>query len=584
MSNPQASVHRGTALKTHLSLTTVFIFSGFLILTLMSHYSLNKFFNQQETVYKTTSPALVQINKIQNNLAQIQGHAWRSLSVKSIERQDQSLNQMKKSLKDTNLSLDSYKLLSKHTVAAPHIEKIQTEFKTYQAHLESLINHIQLNTPESHLQAKLLLETGFYVSNVALEKLAHNSALALEKEELNLIASLESEKSATLQLMMISIAIIVVFLLVGMYALLKKIQKTMTPTIENLSQSSKTIADNLHNLQATSRDITSAATSTAASLQETAASLEELSSMVKMNSDNARQAANLSLATTKSAETGEVEMSQLIHSIKNISESSKKIEDIINVIDDIAFQTNLLALNASVEAARAGEQGRGFSVVAEAVRALSQRSAASAKDIETLIKQSVEQIEQGRRLADHSSSVFSEIVLSIKKVSDLNTEISTASDEQAAGLSQLNHAMNQIDSASQANASATEHLVSTTESMANLAEQSLGSLSELDCFFSIHQQEVAHAISKTDSVKGPARHVTHNVAPPSRTSAKASTKKSVREAEKRAPTDSKVIPFNAKASAKVKPIVAKKDVLPKPSEIIPFDDDERAKVGTTDDF
>ncbi|MNT42633.1 Methyl-accepting chemotaxis protein II [compost metagenome] len=151
----------------------------------------------------------------------------------------------------------------------------------------------------------------------------------------------------------------------------------------------------------------------------------------------------------------------------DISKASKKIEEIINVIDDIAFQTNLLALNASVEAARAGEQGRGFAVVAEAVRTLAQRSAAAAKDITTLIKDSVEMIGRGTNLADKSGEVLKNIVTTVKKVSDLNNEISAASEEQSVGIQQISKAMADLDQSVQSNAASSEEIASTAEEIRN---------------------------------------------------------------------------------------------------------------------
>jgi methyl-accepting chemotaxis protein len=148
-----------------------------------------------------------------------------------------------------------------------------------------------------------------------------------------------------------------------------------------------------------------------------------------------------------------------------ISDSSKKIEDIINVIDDIAFQTNLLALNAAVEAARAGEQGKGFAVVAEAVRALAQRSAVAAKDISSLIKENVSKSDQGAEIANASDKVFKSILESVRKVAELNSEIATGSQEQANGIQQISQAMSQLDQASQGNAASAEEVASSSEEM-----------------------------------------------------------------------------------------------------------------------
>jgi len=216
-------------------------------------------------------------------------------------------------------------------------------------------------------------------------------------------------------------------------------------------------------LSVAGQSLSQSSSASAASLEETVASLEEMTSMVKMNSDNAKQAAALSAASSEAAVQGEKEMSELIASMSEISDSSKKIEEIINVIDDIAFQTNLLALNAAVEAARAGEQGKGFAVVAEAVRSLAQRSAEAAKDITSLIQESVAKIERGTHKADKSGEVLKNIVVSVKKVADLNTEIATASEEQSTGIGQISKAMNQLDQSVQSNAASSEEIAGTAE-------------------------------------------------------------------------------------------------------------------------
>jgi methyl-accepting chemotaxis protein len=187
--------------------------------------------------------------------------------------------------------------------------------------------------------------------------------------------------------------------------------------------------------------------------------------MVKLNTENAKQAAQLSAAKRDVALKGESELQTLIASIQSISSDSKKIADITSVIDDIAFQTNLLALNAAVEAARAGEQGKGFAVVAEAVRNLAQRSAESAKNIAALISGSVEKIEQGSEQAGRSGAVLTEIVTSVKKVSDLNGEIAAASAEQANGITQIGKAMNQMDQVTQSNAAASEESAAAAEEL-----------------------------------------------------------------------------------------------------------------------
>jgi methyl-accepting chemotaxis protein len=232
-------------------------------------------------------------------------------------------------------------------------------------------------------------------------------------------------------------------------------------------------------LSGASQQLSAGATEAASSLEETSASLEEMTSMVKLNADHAKEASALSVKSRESAEHGETEIKQLITAMGEIGQSSKKIEEIINVIDDIAFQTNLLALNAAVEAARAGEQGKGFAVVAEAVRSLAQRSATAAKDITSLIKESVAKVDHGAKIADSSGVVLKEIVTSVKKVSDLNNEIATASSEQASGINQINQAMNNLDKATQDNAASAEEASASSEELsaqATVLNQLIGDL------------------------------------------------------------------------------------------------------------
>ena len=193
-------------------------------------------------------------------------------------------------------------------------------------------------------------------------------------------------------------------------------------------------------------------------MQETVASLDELSSMVTLNTENAQKASSVSISSRESAEKGEREIIDLSNAMNEIKTSSRKMEEIINVIDEIAFQTNLLALNAAVEAARAGEQGRGFAVVAEAVRSLAQRSSSAAKDISTMIKESINKIDSGGKYVDSSREALHTIFSSIKEVSDLNQQIATASTEQSTGIKQISHAMNQLDTASQMTATGAQEV------------------------------------------------------------------------------------------------------------------------------
>ncbi len=234
-----------------------------------------------------------------------------------------------------------------------------------------------------------------------------------------------------------------------------------------ISDTSSQVMAGSEQMASASQSLASTATEAASSLEETVSSIEQLTAMVKRNAEHAMEAANLSRASRQSADEGEVEIKNLVGAMNGINQSSKKIEDIINVIDDIAFQTNLLALNAAVEAARAGEQGKGFAVVAEEVRNLAQRSAAAAKDITSLIKENVTMIESGVEIAGQGGQALRNIVTSVRKVADLNSEIASASREQSHGLEQISEAMAQLDQVTQTNAASAEEVASSAEEMSS---------------------------------------------------------------------------------------------------------------------
>lgn len=218
-------------------------------------------------------------------------------------------------------------------------------------------------------------------------------------------------------------------------------------------------------------DLSARTESQASSLEETSSTMEELTSTVKQNADNARQANQLVLSASSVAAKGGDLVSQVVETMGSIKDSSRKIVDIISVIDGIAFQTNILALNAAVEAARAGEQGRGFAVVATEVRNLAQRSASAAKEIKHLIGDSVEKVDAGGKLVDEAGQTMTLIVTSVKQVADIMSEITAASQEQSEGIEQVNHAIAQMDEMTQQNAALVEQASAAAESMQEHAAQ-----------------------------------------------------------------------------------------------------------------
>lgn len=248
-----------------------------------------------------------------------------------------------------------------------------------------------------------------------------------------------------------------------MNAHLRDIVTTLKISAESVSTGSREIA--MGNV-----DLSSRTEAQASALEQTAASMEELSSTVCQNAENARQASQLATGATEVAVRGGKVVSNVVSTMKLINESSKKIAEIVSVIDGIAFQTNILALNAAVEAARAGEQGRGFAVVAAEVRNLAQRSSTAAKDIKTLIGASVERVEQGTALVDQAGGTIDEVVTAIRRVADIVSDISNASTEQSAGVAQVGEAVAQMDRATQQNAALVEQSAAAAEGLKRQAE------------------------------------------------------------------------------------------------------------------
>jgi methyl-accepting chemotaxis protein len=257
----------------------------------------------------------------------------------------------------------------------------------------------------------------------------------------------------------------------SLMAQLKAMQTSLVEVVSNVRQNSESVATASAQIAQGNQDLSQRTEQQASALEETAASMEELSATVKQNADNAKQANQLALSASNVAVQGGQVVSEVVATMKGINDSSRRIADIIGVIDGIAFQTNILALNAAVEAARAGEQGRGFAVVASEVRNLAQRSADAAKEIKTLISTSVERVEQGTALVDQAGTTMTEVVDSIRRVTDIMGEISAASAEQSAGVAQVGEAVGQMDQATQQNAALVEESAAAAESLKTQAQQ-----------------------------------------------------------------------------------------------------------------
>jgi methyl-accepting chemotaxis protein-1 (serine sensor receptor) len=257
---------------------------------------------------------------------------------------------------------------------------------------------------------------------------------------------------------------------------LAAMQQSLAKVVSSVRQGSEGVATASAQIASGNHDLSARTESQASALEQTAASMEQLSATVKQNADSARQANQLALSASTTAVQGGEVVARVVETMKGINDSSRKIADIISVIDGIAFQTNILALNAAVEAARAGEQGRGFAVVASEVRSLAGRSAEAAKEIKMLINASVERVEQGTVLVDQAGTTMAEVVGGIKRVTDLMGEISAASNEQSQGVAQVGEAVMQMDQVTQQNAALVEEMAAAASSLKAQAEELVGTV------------------------------------------------------------------------------------------------------------
>jgi methyl-accepting chemotaxis protein len=272
---------------------------------------------------------------------------------------------------------------------------------------------------------------------------------------------------------------------------------SLATLISQINQAVSTISSGANDIAEGNANLNTRTQEQSSSLEETASSLEELTATVKQNANNANQANQLATSASDAAEKGGQVVGAAVAAMSAITDASKKVADIIGVIEQIAFQTNMLALNAAVEAARAGDQGRGFAVVAAEVRTLAQRSASAAKEIKALIQDSQEKVEQGAKLVNRSGETLHEIVGSVKKVSNIIGEIDTASDQQASGIDQINAAVAQMDKNTQENAAMVEQASAAAESMTEQARN----MAELVRFFQVEGSEPEAAPERRPSSK-----------------------------------------------------------------------------------
>ncbi|WP_413294412.1 methyl-accepting chemotaxis protein [Bdellovibrio sp. HCB185ZH] len=543
-------------IKGKLLFAAILPIAGFAIIFTIAFAGLKKLDAMLTTANTITTPNLIAVGEMRQSRNKFNYFILASLRENTAEKRAERLKVAREALEEYQVAFKEYAALPSPDEIASTDDAGDKNLPEFVATMKDVTNLVEKNTPETDQQVMGLMNGKIAELTKPMKAMTDDAINYFEKSSIANTAIAKAEMSKTMTVMVATTAAtcLAVFALLMFIAV--RLSKTVGSVASRLTESSHQVSAAVVQLNSAGNNLSQSSTESAASLEETVAALEELTSMVQMNSDNAKQAASLAATSRQSAESGENDIKNLIAAMTEISQSSKKIEEIISVIDDIAFQTNLLALNAAVEAARAGEQGKGFAVVAEAVRALAQRSASSAKDISTLIKDSVSQIDRGSDIADKSGAVLSNIVSSIKKVSDLNNEIAAASSEQTTGIQQISKAMNQLDQSSQSNAASAEEIAATSGEISNLATTT---------------QTLTVELTEVVAGKGGHSEEVHEVRP---------AKKA--QASHKAPS-AKVIAMKKPAS-KAAPVKAAKAGPATSADMIPFDEDDARKVGTTDGF
>lgn len=444
-------------------------------ITVLSHVNSNRLMAQFDNVADVQLPAVRNMtlaDMMHDGLRSVVLAALVAAESKDEEGLQESLSEVKEKSEDFRTYLGELKKLNLNQPTLSAIVETEPEMNEYIRYTERIV--------------KLANEQGYLVAKNELpvfSKSFRNLEIKMEAlgDLIKKDADTAHDSGSSLQFLNLAIAGVgALFCLAGGFLVTTSLVRKMMGFAERLHS----IEEHLHHTSGTlngaSQRLASGSTESAASLEETVASLEELSSMVKMNSENAQKGSELAVESFTASKQGADSIQKLISNMEVLKQSSARMEEVIGVIDDIAFQTNLLALNASVEAARAGEMGKGFAVVAEAVRSLAQRSADSAKDISKMIQDSITNIQESSQSAEQSNQLVGQILSSAQKVLDVNREISEASIEQSQGISQINIAMNSLDQASQANAQVAQNVAQSSDQMAHLSESLKEVVSELN--------------------------------------------------------------------------------------------------------
>lgn len=447
----------------------LFLCGGFLLV--LTGVSTLSYFNSTSLMRQFDNVANVQLPAVRNmTLADMMHDGLRSVVLASLlaaERQQQ--DQMQEILKETDEKSEEFQTYLKALEELPlnpetkkAILQTKPDMESYIAQTKKIVSTAATQGYEAGIAGLEAFNTSFKALEDRMEALGE----LIEKDA----AAAHQSGSFFRTLNVIVSSVGALLCLVGGLLVTQSLVRRMGGFGHRIEHSGRSLEKTSHGLDRASQELAQGATQSAASLEETVASLEELSSMVKMNSESAKTASALSHESFEASKAGAESVQQLISSMDALKSSAAKIQEVSQVIDDIAFQTNLLALNASVEAARAGEMGKGFAVVAEAVRSLAQRSAESAKGISKMIEESVQRIHEGSDAAERSGEQLKKFLQSAQRVLEINNEISSASQEQSRGITLISEAMNKLDQASQKNAQVAQEVAHSSSEMSQLSQ------------------------------------------------------------------------------------------------------------------
>lgn len=436
-----------------------------------SHY-LSKTESQIQDLAHVHIPKLENLDSMLTQSQASVRYTW-SVYASGIDLEQRKLNKelAHQSLQKFETSFESFKNSKKITSSPESIRAIEDNWIKFKEALTKVLATLDKNEARWDEMAKYYMTSSVRSSSIPLsqsvEAVVADETLAIRDSS----KSSEAEAKLARNYNLLVFIAAVILTTVIMILIANKAVRGLADSVTQLHSSGIEVQSLSQSVSNTSQDLNSGSTTTAASLEETVASLNMIMTLVQQNDLQLQTAKDLSTETRTSAQQGQANFTQLSSAMKEVLESSQKISEIIAVIDDIAFQTNLLALNASVEAARAGEHGKGFAVVADAVRSLAQRSATAAKDISTLINETQTRVERGNTIVQQSEVAFNQIVDKVNKVENLSNEIAQASKEQAESVKQINHALGSLDQSTQKNAQMAQELSEASENMNREAEE-----------------------------------------------------------------------------------------------------------------